>query len=116
MLLSLGSFYALAQSATSGTVEGEVTDQQGAKVAGADVRLTDRATNEELTTKSNDAGRYLFVNVKPSSYNITFMMHGFSTRKVDQQDVLVGQVLTINATLEVGQVSNVVEVTSVPGA
>ena len=116
MLLPLDSFYALAQSAIAGTVEGEVTDQQGAKVAGAAVKLIDRATNSELTTKSNDAGRYLFIDVKPGSYDITFTLTGFSVRKIDKQDVLVGQVLTINAVLEVGQVSNVIEVTSVPGA
>ena len=116
VMLGLRADYAFGQSATAGTVEGQVTDQQGAAVAGADVKLIDLSTNEELVTKTNTDGRYLFVNVKPSSYDVTFTKSGFSTRKVAKQDVLVGQVLNVNATLEVGQVSSVVEVTTAPGA
>ena len=116
MLQFYGSFEALAQSATSGTVEGAVTDQQGAKIAGASVKLINHATNTELTTKSNDAGRYLFVNVEPGNYDVTFTMSGFSVQKVARQDVLVGQVLTVNTALQVGQINSVVEVTSGSGA
>ena len=115
MLLSLG-LNAVAQSATSGTVQGDVTDPSGSKIAGAEVKLIDRTTNTELTTKSNGAGRYVFVDVKPGTYDVTFKMSGFSERKVDKQDVLVGDVLTVNAALQLGQVSSVVEVTSAPGA
>ena len=53
MLLFLCSFYAMAQSATSGTVEGEVTDQQGAKVAGAVVKLIEQATSTERCHSSS---------------------------------------------------------------
>ncbi|MGC2658635.1 MAG: carboxypeptidase-like regulatory domain-containing protein [Bryobacteraceae bacterium] len=110
LLLSMGSFHAVAQSATSGTVQGEVSDQQHAPVPGVEVKLIDRSTNTELTTKSNTDGRYLFVSVNPGNYDVTFTMTGFSIHKVAKQDVLVGEVLTVNAVLEVGQVSSVVEV------
>ena len=116
VLLCQGSFHAAAQSATSGTVEGQVTDPQGAAVAGAEVKLTNPATNTDLTTKSNTDGRYLFVNVEPGQYDLTFTMSGFSTRKVAEQNVLVGEILTVNAALQIGQVSSVVEVTTAPGA
>jgi len=115
MLLALCSVSALAQS-SSGTVSGQVTDQQGAVVPGVDIKLTDPSTNITLTTKSNDAGRFIMVNVSPGAYDITFTKPGFSTRKVDRQDVKVNEILNINATLEIGQVSTVVEVTTAPGA
>ncbi|HZS54699.1 MAG TPA: carboxypeptidase-like regulatory domain-containing protein [Bryobacteraceae bacterium] len=115
-LLSLCSLHVNAQSATSGTVEGQVTDQQGAQVAGAEIKLIDPTTNTALSTKSNSDGRYLFVNVKPGSYDVTFTMSGFSIHKVSRQDVLVGQVLTLNAILQVGAVSSVVEVTGLATA
>ena len=115
MLLSL-SFSAAAQSATSGTVQGDVTDPSGSKIAGAQVKLIDLTTNSELTTKSNNSGRYVFVDVKPGTYDITFTMPGFSVHRVVKQDVLVGDVLTIDAPLQLGQVSSVVEVSSAPGA
>jgi hypothetical protein len=116
MLLVLSSGSALAQSSSSGTVSGEVTDQQGAAMPGVDIVLTEPSTNIALKTVTNDAGRYIVVNVSPGSYNITFSKAGFSTRKVNKQYVEVAQILTLNATLEVGQVSNVVEVTTSPGA
>src|SRR5258708_1406482 len=115
MLLSLCSV-SLAQSSASGTVSGQVTDQQGAAVPGVDIKLTDPSTNITLTTKSNDAGRFIIANVSPGAYDITFSKAGFSTRKVNKQDVKVADILNINAILEVGQVSTVVEVTTAPGA
>ena len=114
-MLAVSSVSALAQS-SSGTVSGQVTDQQGASMPGVDIKLTDPATNITLTTKTNDAGRFIMVNVNPGTYDITFSKTGFSTRKVDKQAVNVAEILTINASLEVGQVSNVVEVTTSPGA
>lgn len=47
---------------------------------------------------------------------MTFTKTGFSTRRVAEEDVPVGQVLTVNAVMEVGAVSSVVEVTTAPGA
>src|SRR5580658_9223935 len=116
MLLAFSSVSALAQSSSSGTVSGEVTDQQGAAMPGVEITLTEPSTNISLKTVTNDAGRFIIVNVSPGNYNITFSKTGFSTRKVNKQAVNVAETLTLNATLEVGQVSNVVEVTTSPGA
>jgi hypothetical protein len=103
---------ALSWAQSAGTVEGQVTDQQGAIVPGATVQLTDTTTNTTLTAETNQAGRYIISNVPPTKYNITFTKTGFNVRKVDQQDVQVGVILSVNAVLEVGTVSNVVEVTA----
>ena len=116
LLLSQCSFYAAAQSATAGTVQGKITDAQGAAVLNAEVKLTEKSTNTVLSTKSNAEGRYLFVSVEPGNYDVSFSMTGFSEYKVSKQDVLVGQVLTVNAILQVGQMTSVVEVTTSPGA
>lgn len=83
---------------------------------GVDIKLTDPSTNITLQTSTNDAGRFIIVNVSPGSYNITFGKAGFSTRKVNKQDVHVDEILSLNAILEVGQITNVVEVTTSPGA
>jgi hypothetical protein len=111
-----GASSALAQSSASGTVSGQVTDQQGASVPGVEIKLTDPSTNTSLKTASNDAGRYIVSNVKPGNYNISFTKTGFSVRKVDLQAVNVGEILTLNAVLEVGLINNVVEVSSNPSA
>src|SRR5262245_24584537 len=64
-LLSPNTTPVRAQSTSAGTVSGQVTDPQGDAVAGAAVSLRDTATNAELKTVTNDAGRYAFVNVPP---------------------------------------------------
>ncbi|HTB10016.1 MAG TPA: carboxypeptidase-like regulatory domain-containing protein [Bryobacteraceae bacterium] len=116
MLLATFSISAWAQSSSSGTVSGEVTDQQGAAMPGVEITLTEPSTNIALKTTTNDAGRYIMVNVSPGTYNITFSKTGFSTRRVNKQAVNVAETLTVNATLEVGQISNVVEVTTSAGS
>src|SRR5438477_1114845 len=105
-----------AWSQSTGTVSGQVTDQQGAAVAAAEVKLTDPTTNKSLTTLTNETGRYIFLNVPSGSMSITVAKPGFSVRKFDAQPVEVGQVLTINAVLEVGSTSTTVEVSAAAGA
>src|SRR5580700_5789857 len=89
MLLALSSVSALAQSSSSGTVAGQVLDQQGASIPGVEVTLTEPSTNITLKTVTNDAGRFIIVNVSPGTYNVSFGKSGFSTRKVNKQAVNV---------------------------
>ncbi len=107
---------AWSQTSSTGGVSGQVTDQQNAAIAGAQVKLIDNTTNSALTTLTNDTGRYTFVNVPPGTYDIGISKTGFSAFKVGQQHVQIGQVLTINAKLEVGSTSTTVEVVSTSGA
>ena len=116
VFLSLGAPPAWSQSSASGTVAGQVTDQQGAAMPGVDIKLIDPSTNTAHTTKSNESGRFIIANVSPGTYDITFTRPGFSTRKVDKQAVRVAEILNVNATLEIGQVTSVVEVSTSPGA
>src|SRR5690349_24541977 len=60
-----------AQSTSTGTVVGLVTDPTGAIVPEATVSLIDHTTGTTKTTTSNEAGRYIFVNVNPGTYDIT---------------------------------------------
>lgn len=114
--LSLGGLPAWAQSANTGTISGQVNDQQGGAIPGAAVRLTDTSTKATLSTSTNDAGRYIFVNIAPGNYDLSVVKQGFSTYKADNQDVQVGVVLTINPRMEVGATATTVEVSSVAGA
>ncbi len=105
-----------SQITSTGTVAGQVTDQQNAAIAGAEIAITDTSTNTMQKTTSNDTGRYIFVSVSPGTYNITVTKPGFSVYRVAAQHVQVGQVLTINAPLEVGTTTTTVEVTAAAGA
>ncbi len=119
--LSLGillacAFGAWAQTSTVGTVLGQVTDEQNAAVPGAEVRLTDVATNIVTTTITNTDGRYVFSSVKPGTYSISISKQGFESHVVNAQNVQIGQSLTINASLKVGSTSTEVQVTAEAGA
>src|ERR1019366_2339671 len=104
---------AWAQSTSTGTVAGMVTDQTGAVVADAIVTFTDPSTKSERSATTNDAGRYIFVDVNPGFYDIAVTKAGFATTKTEHLGVKVGMALTVNLGLKVGAASVVVEVTAV---
>jgi hypothetical protein len=110
VLLLSAATPAWAQSTSTGTVAGAVTDSSGAVVEGATVTLTDIATNAARSTTTNGAGRYTFVDVNPGIYNMSVSKSGFSTTKVANQEVKVGAALTLNLALQVGGKNEVVEV------
>jgi hypothetical protein len=104
-----------AQTMASGTVVGQVTDQQNAIVPAAEVKLLDPSTNSVQTTLTNDAGRYIFASVAPGVYNVTVTKSGFTTAKISAQQVQVGLTLTVNASLAVGATTTTVEVMATAG-
>src|SRR2546427_6876910 len=112
VLVSLSATVTRAQTASSGSITGQVSDPQGAAVPGADVMLVDQTTNNPQTTTTNDGGRYNFAVVHPGLYDITISKSGFKTAKFTSQKVSLGLVLTVNAALEVGSLSETVVVTS----
>jgi hypothetical protein len=103
---------ACAQLTDTGTIAGTVTDQSGALVPGVNVTLTDTATNTLRTAKTNDSGRYVFANVTPGIYAMTFAKEGFATTNVAGQEVKVGVSVTSNISMQVGGAAVRVEVTA----
>jgi hypothetical protein len=60
-----------------GTVSGILTDSSGAIVQNVHLVLTDEQKGYKFTTKSDSAGRYLFVSIPPGQYSVTAEMQGF---------------------------------------
>jgi hypothetical protein len=104
------------QAATTGTVIGQVTDQSGAVVPGAQVTLTDVSTKAYQGQPTNSVGRFVFANVRPGTYDLSVTAKGFRKLSVPDQQVIVGESVTLNLTLEVGAATQTVEVKAVPGA
>ncbi len=103
---------ARAQSqAGSGQVVGTTYDSSGSTVPDAKVALASKALAISRETMTNQEGQYLFVLVPIGHYSVTFTKTGFKTYKVDVE-VTVGAAVTVNATLALGEVSQVVEVTA----
>lgn len=115
MLVCLGlwvsaSLPLLAQGTTS-RVTGVVLDPSGAAIAGATIRLTNEGTNLSFTATSADNGAYFFEAVQSGSYSLQVEAPGFSRFISRNNPVSIGQPATINVTLEVGSLAEVVEVT-----
>jgi len=65
--------------ATTGTVQGQVTDPSGAAVAGASVVLVNSITNYKVATQTDDTGAFRFQNVPYNSYKLTVSAPEFQT-------------------------------------
>ena len=111
----LGTRSLHAQATNTGTVIGQVTDPDGAGIGGATVTLTDLSTKSPRTTTTNTDGRYVFVNVPPGTYEVAISQKGFKTAKFSKQTVSVGLELTLNAKLQLGVITEVLEVVAGPG-
>ena len=98
-----------SQSTASGTVAGTITDQSGAVVADAQVKLTGTATGTSRNAATDSSGHYIFVNVDPGYYNLTAVKTGFATSKTSGE-VRVGTTTTLNLALQVGGTTTIVEV------
>jgi len=111
LVLLCASSVALGQG-TASRVTGTVSDPQGAAVPGAQVTLTNEATQGSLTTETTDSGNYVFDSVQVGVYTVSVEKPGFKKFVSTDNAANVNQPATINVTLEVGAVSEIVQVTA----
>jgi hypothetical protein len=95
--------------AQSSAVTGTVADSSGAAVPGASVKVHNTGTGVDTATVTNGAGVYR-VNEPPGVYDVRIQKSGFKVAAFSGITLTVEQVLTLNATLEVGAVTQVIEV------
>src|SRR5262245_41339608 len=104
-------FLTLLVSATAfaqgerGALNGIVTDQTGAVVAGAEVKATNVETNIETKATTTDAGVYRLSSLPSGKYKITVKAQGFQTAVLNDVNLFVAQTLTVDIELTAGQVS-----------
>src|SRR5580693_428872 len=97
---------------TYGSISGSVADASGAIVTDANVTLTNVGTGEKRTQSSGADGLFTFVNLFPGQYRIDVEKQGFKHFVRSAIVVEVQQDSHIAAALQVGEVSQVVEVTA----
>jgi len=100
-----------AQSLISGDIVGTVTDQSGAIVPNASVTVSNKATGEVQTTKTNSSGSYRVPLLKPGDYTILVAAPGFEQASV-LASVNASTTATADVRLTVGSASQTVEVTA----
>ena len=97
--------------APTGAITGTVIDPTGAVVTGAVVTITNPSTNTQRVVKTNSSGIYDVPALMPGIYNLKAEMKGFTTQVRNDIELQVAQVARIDVTLQLGNVSEVVEVT-----
>ncbi|HEY0405016.1 MAG TPA: TonB-dependent receptor [Pyrinomonadaceae bacterium] len=113
LLLLLVWAVAACGQGTASRVTGTVVDPSGAVVPGATVTLTNDSTKVSLaSTETTSSGSYVFESVQVGIYTVRVEKQGFKTFVSTSNQVNVNQPATVDVTLEVGGINDVVTVAS----
>src|SRR5271169_735755 len=99
-----------AQTGTT-SLRGVVSDTKDAVLPDATVTLTDKQTGYTRSVKTDGHGEYQFLQLQPSTYNVTVNATGFAVVKQDKIQLLVSVPSTMNFTMQVQGQTVTVEVT-----
>lgn len=114
MLLIAG--WAIAQSKTTATISGTVTDPTGAVVPDAKITVTGADTGLTREVTSDARGEYQALLLPPGVYEVRVSREGFTTQTRKDVAVTVGEIATVDVQLAVGAPTQIVEVTATPPA
>ncbi|MEP6893748.1 MAG: TonB-dependent receptor, partial [Gaiellaceae bacterium] len=95
-----------------GTLQGRVLDTSGAAVPGATIDVLNLATGVVTPTTTNEQGSYRVPFLNPGNYRVTVSLSGFGKFISDKIELHVADVLTVDATLKVGALTDEVTVTA----
>jgi hypothetical protein len=97
---------------TFGEITGRLSDSSGAGVPGAAITLTNVSTNAIRSTETTTAGDYTFPSVPPGVYNLKAEHSGFMAATSNNVQVQLQQSVRLDIVLQVGQVSQTIEVST----
>jgi hypothetical protein len=100
---------------TTGVIQGTVVDSSGASVPGVTVEARNVDTNLVRTLVTEADGRFVFLQLPPGNYRVTFTLQGFATIVQENVQLTVGQSLVVPAVMKVSGVAETVTVTTSPG-
>lgn len=107
-----GPTAAFAQN-TNATIRGQVLDPAGAYLPGAKIVITNKNTGVVVFSGTSDsAGSFVAPQVIPGTYKVTVDAPGFKESVIDNLQATVAQVASINVSMQVGVVTDVVTVTT----
>lgn len=111
-LLALLTASLAFSQAVNGTLLGTILDSSGAAVPNAQVTATETNTGVSRTTKTAEAGTYLFADVPPGTYQVAVELTGFKKAVRSGVDVIVNTTIRVDLTLQPGNISETVNVTA----
>ena len=103
-------FTSAAHAQFRASIQGTVTDPQGASVPGATLTLLDTETNRSLTATSNSSGVYNFNALPPDHFTLTATAPGFQQQVINDVHIIPEQANAVNVQLALGQTNTSVTV------
>src|SRR5262249_8228188 len=94
------------------TIIGRASDPSGAILSGASVKATNIATNATVETVTNDSGSFEMPYLLPGVYTVTMQMPGFKRAVRENVQLRIGERVTLDFALSLGDVSESVKVTA----
>jgi len=117
LCLALFTFSAMAQTVTTGSIEGTVTDPQGGAVPNATVTVSGTNLIRAQTTQTNDQGYYEVLNLPPGRYTVSVgAVKGFAETKKENVEVNLSKTSTADIQVNIGNVGGTVTITDTAGA
>ena len=110
--LSLVCMLASFAAGQTASIAGTVTDSSGAVISGAEITARNTATNESHSATSGDTGAFSIPNLQIGPYEVTVKKDGFKIFRQSTVELTVAQVLTVNAALAPGAISEELTVVS----
>ncbi len=110
VILALTTVSPVLSQVNTGTISGSVIDPSGAAIPNVQVTVVQLETNFETRVTTNNEGLYRVQSLMPGTYRVTFESAGFKRVVQTGLSLHVGAVLPVNATLELGQLNESVQV------
>ncbi len=114
ILIIVASQNAFAQTVV-GRISGTVQDANGAVIPNATVKVINSANNSERTATTDENGFYTITNLPVAIYTIEAEAKGYKKALISGQSVTADARLTVDMKLEVGEVSETVEIVGAAG-
>lgn len=113
LLAAVAASYALFAQGLTGNLSGSVADPSGSAIPGAEITLTNIATNQVRTAQSDTNGDFVFTQLLPSTYKIQVSSKGF--KRYEQTDIVLTateRLVLKRVELQIGEMTQTVEVTA----
>jgi len=93
---------AMAQSAATGALAGTITDQSGAVIPHASVRVTNAGTGITRAADTDAGGFYKILSLPPGKYSTVVAATGFKSENFPDVNINVAETRTLNVNMQVG--------------
>ncbi len=108
--LSTSAFAQGGGASSTGTIQGRVSDSQGAVLPGVTVMATSPSALGAQTAVTSETGNYRFPAIPPGEYELTFELAGFNSLKRSGIQISLGFTATINVELALATLQETVTV------